>query len=45
MASTCASFPQETGMKVNMEVNFFKENYGNKNSADIVGKKKLLMLI
>ena len=38
-------FPQDTGMKVNIELNFFKENYIYKSSADIVGKKKLLMLI
>ena len=42
MAPTRASFHR---MKVNMELNFFKENYIKKNSADIVRKKKLLMLI
>ena len=42
-APTCVY--QETEMKVNMELIFFQGKVCNKNSADIMGKKKLLMLI
>ena len=38
-------FAQKTGMKVNMERIFFQGKLYDKKSADIVEKKKLLVLI
>ena len=44
MAPTSASFPRKQGWRSIWNLSFQGKPY-NKNSADIVGKKKLLMLI
>ena len=41
MAPTLAFFPQETGMKVIMEVIFFKENYIIKTQQRHSGKEEI----